>query len=47
MSNTIEEKRQDVIARNWLNNWKLNDKDQKIIDEYLQMLKNKKTQEKS
>lgn len=47
MSKTLEEQRDDVIARNWLNNWKLNTKDQKIIDEYLQMLKNKKTQEKS
>jgi hypothetical protein len=41
---TLEQKRNDVIARNWLNNWKLNEKDQKVIDEYLQTLRDKKTQ---
>lgn len=44
---TLEQEREDVIARNWLNNWKLNDKDQTVIDKYHQMLKDKKTQEKS
>lgn len=41
---TLEEKRQDVIARNWLNTWTLNEKDKAVIEEYLQTLKNKKTQ---
>jgi len=42
---SLEEKIKDVIARNWLNNWVLNEEDKKVVEEYLKSIE--KTQKKS